>query len=297
MYCIKVRKLAMRMLLICGILKTSKFTNIHRCTLWRWRKYGVDPKRRAFTSLLFSQVKDILSEFLTATICTDAARIKIFLKEVHGFDICTKTIYKFIKRLKFSRKRIRSRGTCKGDLASLIANFKSKYHSYVAQNNVLVSIDECAFSEKIIPIYGYSLKGTAAIVKISGGWTHYSLLLAIFSDGNKAYYIKKGAIKRDDFTIFVDSMSLTNNHVLILDNASIHKKLTLKNNVKICYTPPYSPDYNPIELAFSQIKRTFRKSNNGKTTIKSMIDSAVEKFTMDQSVSCFRHVNTTFICV
>ena len=45
---------------------------------------------------------------------------------------------------------------------------------------------------------------------------------------------------------------------LIMDNASIHKKLTLDRSTNVIYTPPYSPEYQPIELCFSQVKRNVR---------------------------------------
>jgi transposase len=49
------------------------------------------------------------------------------------------------------------------------------------------------------------------------------------------------------------------NSVLIMDNAKIHHDEEMVNLIerigcKILFLPPYSPDYNPIELAFSTIK-------------------------------------------
>ena len=52
--------------------------------------------------------------------------------------------------------------------------------------------------------------------------------------------------------------------VLILDNASIHKSQYLRSiceekGIRLEFLPPYSPDYNPIELAFSKIKSHVRR--------------------------------------
>ena len=49
------------------------------------------------------------------------------------------------------------------------------------------------------------------------------------------------------------------NNVLIMDNAKIHHDEEMINLIerigcKILFLPPYSPDYNPIELAFSTLK-------------------------------------------
>lgn len=49
------------------------------------------------------------------------------------------------------------------------------------------------------------------------------------------------------------------NSVLVMDNASIHKSadleaMVLARGMRITYLPPYSPDFNPIEEAFSAVK-------------------------------------------
>jgi hypothetical protein len=65
MYDIAVRKLALRMVADLGVLKTSVFTNISRSTLWMWKRFGVNRKRREFVSNLFETNKDLLKSFLS----------------------------------------------------------------------------------------------------------------------------------------------------------------------------------------------------------------------------------------
>jgi len=57
--------------------------------------------------------------------------------------------------------------------------------------------------------------------------------------------------------------SLKENSVIILDNASIHKpklieKLILENGHHVIYLPPYSPELNPIERKWNQLKQLLR---------------------------------------
>src|SRR6266498_3126518 len=57
------------------------------------------------------------------------------------------------------------------------------------------------------------------------------------------------------------------NSVLVMDNASIHHNNELIRIIegvgcKVVFLPPYSPDYNPIELAFSVIKSWLKKNKN-----------------------------------
>ena len=54
---------------------------------------------------------------------------------------------------------------------------------------------------------------------------------------------------------------------VILDNLSSHKiagvrEAIEKAGAKLLYLPPYSPDLNPIELAFSKLKRLLRAGGN-----------------------------------
>ena len=81
-YCVNVRKLALRMVKKCGVMKTSELTNISRSSLWRWKLHGVDPKRRAFESKLFEQIKEVLRCFLENDPCTTAKEIVYFLMTV-----------------------------------------------------------------------------------------------------------------------------------------------------------------------------------------------------------------------
>lgn len=53
------------------------------------------------------------------------------------------------------------------------------------------------------------------------------------------------------------------NSVLVMDNAKIHHDEEMINLIesigcRVLFLPPYSPDYNPIELAFSTLKRWIR---------------------------------------
>jgi len=122
--------------------------------------------------------------------------------------------------------------------------------------------------------------------------------MAVYSDGHKTFMIKKGGVKKTDFTTFIESLKLSDNSILIMDNASIHKNLILKKTVDTCYTPPYSPEFNAIELCFAKVKRNFRRLNAnhcGEIVVPNMISTAVNSLTEKDIVSCFDHVLNTFV--
>jgi len=87
----------------------------------------------------------------------------------------------------------------------------------------------------------------------------WSLLPAMTVDGYLAHRIFQGAITAaimEDFLEFdVLPYCTPGYHVLLMDNASIHRSITIvqlcrKFGVQLEYLPPYSPDYNPIERSF-----------------------------------------------
>jgi transposase len=51
-------------------------------------------------------------------------------------------------------------------------------------------------------------------------------------------------------------------HTIIMDNASFHRKARLRKlargTVRLLFLPPYSPDYNPIEKSWANMKRFLR---------------------------------------
>jgi DDE superfamily endonuclease len=81
------------------------------------------------------------------------------------------------------------------------------------------------------------------------------------------------AITGDDFLRFVQGLLPRMNEwplpnsVLVIDNASIHKvagirELVEERGARLLYLPTYSPDFNPIEMAFSAIKTWLRTNRD-----------------------------------
>ena len=66
MYSVQVRKLVLRLAKGVGMSKASRLTAIGRTTIWRWGRFGVDPKRRSYERKLFDECKNELRECLLA---------------------------------------------------------------------------------------------------------------------------------------------------------------------------------------------------------------------------------------
>ena len=296
MYDVRFRKLVMQMVGRVGVVKTSIFTCVSRSTIWRWGKYGVNPKKRRFISHLFTRTNELIKLLLLRYPCATARDIVMFLKEIYDINISTKSVYKFIGKIRFSRKRSHWRGqSMRSDDWELRKEiFLKTYSDAIDQGKLIISIDECGFSERVKPLYGYSPVGQPLVLKTKGGgWIHHSLLMAVFSDGRNAFIIKKGSIKRVDVNAFINSLNIDKYAMIVLDNASIHKNLQLDIPHSICFTPPYSPEYNAIELCFAKIKGYFRSTNNGTTTfdVPRHIERSINTLSGSIIISCFRHVH------
>jgi transposase len=94
-----------------------------------------------------------------------------------------------------------------------------------------------------------------------------SVLGALDQEGMLCTTAKEGAMKREDIETFLERdllPQLLPGAVLVLDNARIHhggriKEIVSAAGCSLLYLPPYSPDFNPIELAWSWIKALVRR--------------------------------------
>jgi transposase len=125
-----------------------------------------------------------------------------------------------------------------------------------------------------------------------------SVLGAFDQIGMLATTSKLGAMTRVDLERFlsVDLLPrLLPGSVLVLDNASIHKggkiaRLVAQAGCRLLYLPPYSPDLNPIELAWRCVKVSVRKGGPRDEAARQVaVDSAIAGLPESLAPACFRH--------
>lgn len=93
-----------------------------------------------------------------------------------------------------------------------------------------------------------------------------TLIAALTPDGLGALLSVNGAVNGDVFAAYLDQVlgpTLRPGDVVVLDNLSVHQvdglaDIVKKYGARLRYLPPYSPDFNPIELAFSKLKTLLR---------------------------------------
>jgi transposase len=179
-------------------------------------------------------------------------------------------IYRTLKQENWSRKVVQQRAAERS--VPLRNAWKGLMPKWDASE--LVFLDESAANERTGDRKrGWSLKGlicpTSVPIKRSERW---SILPALTIDGYLDFEIFQGSITSEIFLNFVEQKVLPHcnprpgpRSVLVLDNASIHRNRRLRElcdayGVALEFLPPYSPDFNPIEATFHDLKAWIRRN-------------------------------------
>ncbi|WP_166294672.1 IS630 family transposase [Bradyrhizobium sp. 2S1] len=131
----------------------------------------------------------------------------------------------------------------------------------------LVFIDETSANTKMARLYGRSPRGERCRAAIPHGhWKTTTFTAGLRSDGLIAPLVLDGPMDGDAFLAYVEQLlapSLRPGNTVIMDNLPAHKVHGVREAIRavgasLLYLPPYSPDFNPIEMAFSKLKALLR---------------------------------------
>ena len=133
----------------------------------------------------------------------------------------------------------------------------------------LVFVDEMGTNVSLSPLYAWSRKGERAFGSAPRNWgKNLTLLASITPEGLGPCLAVEGPTTREVFEAYLEQVlapSLRPGRVVVMDNLSAHKGGRVKEIIEgrgceLIYQPPYSPDFNPIEQAFSKIKGLLRRA-------------------------------------
>lgn len=136
------------------------------------------------------------------------------------------------------------------------------------QPHRLIFIDETATTTKMTRLRGRALQGKRLRARAPfGHWKTQTFIAGLRCDGLTAPWIIDGAMTKEIFEVYVETQlapTLSPGDVVILDNLAGHKgekarQLLKKRGAWFLFLPPYSPDLNPIEMAFSKLKAHLRR--------------------------------------
>jgi transposase len=161
----------------------------------------------------------------------------------------------------------------------------------------LVFIDETGASTKIARMYGRAARGERCRSAIPHGhWKTTTFVGALRLDGMTAPMVLDGPMHGDAFLAYVNQVlapTLKPGDIVIMDNLPAHKSRRIceaieRTGAQLRFLPPYSPDFNPIEMAFSKLKAVLRKS--APRTIDALweaIGNAIDRFTPNECENYF----------
>jgi transposase len=237
-----------------------------------WREVGrLEPKRqgnpgRGKLSGLGGWVRARLAEKGDLTL--DELRLE--LARAHGVEVHRASVGRWLHRLGLSHKKnLLAAEQARSDVAQARRLWISRRQPFMRHHlERLVFIDETSLKTNMIKATGWVSVGQRLIDRSPfGHWTTQTFIAALRAGGMTAPWVIKGAINRNLFNTYVETQlapALKRGDVVILDNLSSHKSLYAAEVLKsagawFLFLPPYSPDLNPIEMAFSKLKTLIRK--------------------------------------
>ena len=129
-----------------------------------------------------------------------------------------------------------------------------------------------------------------------GHWKTTTFVAGLRLSGIVAPMVLDGPINRRSFEAYVDQVlvpELRPGDVVIMDNLASHKSPTVRAAIEAAgaelrFLPPYSPDLNPIENAFSKLKALLRKA--AERTVDGLwnaIGTLIDRFTPTECANFF----------
>lgn len=163
----------------------------------------------------------------------------------------------------------------------------------------LVFVDESGTNLAMTPRYGRAPRGERVVGTVPRNQGANTTLFAALSlAGLTAAMTVEGAADRAAFDVFVEQVlvpSLTPGQLVIWDNLSVHKSTTAAQlladrGCRVLFLPPYSPDFAPIEQAFSKLKTALRRTGaRTREALETAITAALATITAADAQAWFAH--------
>ena len=263
-YSVDLRKKVIEFLLnskVLNIAKAARTFNMNRKTVQEWLdRYNKD--KNLNPNLHNGGVKPIIELDVFKKYVEDNPN-KMGSEIADHFNISRTTAYSYLKKINFSLKKDFQ---YKEQNQELVDDYLEKLNA-ISKYKQVIYMDETGFDNKIYNQYGYSEKGKRVRgIRTSKKTKRINLISAIRNNELFATMIFEGT---NDQNLFIEwikkflSPVFPKNAILILDNARYHKtkdvlKTFKEENIDVLFLPPYSPELNPIEKYWANMKRWIR---------------------------------------
>jgi transposase len=163
----------------------------------------------------------------------------------------------------------------------------------------LVFVDESGTNISLTRLYGWApheQRASGSVPRNHGKNT--TLVAALAPDGLHEPWLIEGAMDTATFEWYITAElapTLRPGQVVVLDNVSVHKAASIRQAIEarqctLLFLPPYSPDFTPIEQAFSKIKAILRGLGaRTKETLQEADRLAIAAITRHDAATWFAH--------
>lgn len=163
----------------------------------------------------------------------------------------------------------------------------------------LVFIDETGLNTKMTRLYGRAKTSERCVAGVPfGHWHSNTFIAALRVDGIHAPWLLDGAMNGESFLTYITRVLapvLCPGDIVVCDNLSSHKAAGVAEAIeavgaRLHYLPPYSPDLNPIEMAFAKLKAYMRmKSPREFPELIKTVADALDTFSPEHCRNFLKH--------
>jgi transposase len=167
----------------------------------------------------------------------------------------------------------------------------------------LVFVDESGTNISLTRVYGWApqkQRATGSVPRNHG--KNLTLVAALRHDGVHTPWLIEGAMDSETFEWYIRQQlapTLRPGQVVVVDNLSAHKGASIREVIEargclLLFLPPYSPDFTPIEQAFSKLKAILRGLGaRTKETLQEAVRLAIEAISRHDALAWFAHAGYT----
>jgi transposase len=160
-------------------------------------------------------------------------------------------------------------------------------------------VDESGATIALARLYGWAPKDERCYGTVPRNHGHNLTLIASLSlDGIEAPMLLDGAVDTVAFERYVEAVlvpTLRPGELVIWDNLSVHKRAPIRAMIeaagcRLLHLPSYSPDFSPIELAYSKVKASLRRVGaRTREALEAAIAHAIDQVTAADAEGYYRH--------
>ena len=196
-----------------------------------------------------------------------------------------------------SKKSLHASEQDRPDVAEKRASWKANQPAL--DPDKLIFIDETGANTKMVRLRGRCPRGQRLVAPVPWGhWKTTTFTAGLRRTGLIAPFLLDGPMDGEAFLVYLAQVLvpvLGQGDIVIIDNLPAHKVTGVRDLIEaagaaLIYLPPYSPDLNPIELAFAKLKALLRKA--AERTVPDLwqrITTLLAQFTTHECAAFFSH--------